>query len=185
MRWAIALVCLAACQIVSKPDTPNGEACDSGGDCKSGTCQGNVCNWGDCRPDDGTCTGDFACVFHDGGFLGHDYYRCEMLCGANDACPDWFYCSGGMYCAYTGLDITYTPATPVANQPVTFTGHFFEDKPRRAADWLFETSSGVPMVDGETATMTFEYPGQVTAVFTAAFEGEGTAYQTQLKLTIQ
>jgi hypothetical protein len=179
----LAMLWLAGCHIISP--AANGESCDSNSECESESCEGNLCSGGSCTEIGASCGDGFECVHHDGGFLGSSYNRCEMLCAeTGPACPDWYACVDDRHCDYTGLAITYSPAEPKANEPVTFTGQFFVDKPRRAHDWLFETSSGIGQAEGDTATYTFQNPGVVTAVFTAAYADESTAMQTQLDLTI-
>jgi hypothetical protein len=108
-----------------------------------------------------------------------------MICsGAEPRCPEYYSCNDDRHCDYGGAAITYSPAEPVANEPVTFTAHFFYNKTRTRADWLFDMNGLAQQAQGETATVMFTSRGEVTAGFVAEYADEAGPQQAMVKVTI-
>jgi len=165
--------------------TPNGDPCDSNSDCASSFCEGNICNSGKCPQPGAGCgdADDWECVQND--TLFGSYNSCKLLCAdAEPKCPDWYSCLDDKHCEYASVEITYSPTELVANLPVTFTAHFFADRPREMASWLFDMNGSAVQAQGETATVMFPSPGAVRAGFIVKYANEATPYQAAIRLTI-
>lgn len=180
MRWLVVVVWLAGCG-----NAPNGDPCDDDGDCASGYCHGNICDSGKCAVAGTSCGGadGWECVEFD-TFFG-PLHKCELQCSATEpTCPEWYSCVDDAHCNYGSVQITYSPTEPVANQAVTFTARFFDDREREMTSWGFDMNGTFQQAQGVSATVTFPSPGGVRAGFLVKYYNEAGPYEAAVRLTI-